>query len=119
MNGLLMAAQVESIATRVDNTIKVGLGLQELSPSKAAELLGLRGKVVVVYISPKETIPQSELDQVDAIDPEVNGKTQSQRLRNVLFVLWGKVPEGYKSFDDFYKAKTEAMIDHFKSKIPA
>lgn len=117
MNGTLISAQVETVGTRMDGTIKVVLGLQELSPSKGAELLDLRGKVVACYISPKETIPQKELDQVDEADPEFGGKSPSQRMRNVLYVLFEQSPEGFKTFDDFYKAKMEAMIIHFKSKL--
>ena len=118
MNGTLLAAQIEAIQTRVDNTLKVSLGLNEVSPSVGAELLGMRGKVVAVYISPKESITQKELEQVDQVDPEFGGKTQSQRLRNVLYVLFETNSEGFKTFDEFYKAKTEAMITHFKTKLP-
>lgn len=90
-----------------------------MAPAKAGELLGFANQLVAVYISPKETVSQKELDQVDALDPEFGGKSQSQRLRGVLFVLWEKVPEGFKDFDSFYKHHTERIIDHIKSKIPA
>ena len=81
--------------------------------------MGLANQLVAVYISPKETIDQRELKQVDQIDPEFGGKTPSQRLRGVMFVLWEKVPEGFKDFDTFYKHKMEVIIDHMKTKIPA
>lgn len=119
MNGLLLSAQVERVATRKDRTVSVTIGTQELSPSAAGQLFELGNKLVCVYLSPKETINQKEIDQVDQINPEFPGKSQSQRLRNTLFVLWGKVPEGYTDFDAFYRFKTEAIIDHLKSKIPA
>lgn len=117
MNGLLLAAQVESVGTRRDSTIKISLGLQELSPSKGAELLQLQNRLVAVYISPKDTIPASDIAQVDAVDAELPGKTPSQRLRAVLWRLWESAPEGFKEFDGFYRSKMEAMIEHFKSKI--
>lgn len=119
MNGLLLSAQVESVATRKDRTVKIVIGTQELSPAKAGELVGFANKLVCVYVSQKEVMTQAEMDQVDQIDPEFPGKTQSQRLRNVLFVLWQKVPEGFTDFDVFYKHQTEKIIDHFKTKIPA
>lgn len=117
MNGLLIAAQVEGVRTRKDRTLAVTLGTQELSPAQAGELVQLNGKVCAVYISSKETIPQKELDQVDAIDQEFNGKTQSQRIRNVLYKLFEQDPEGHKTFDNYYEAKTEKYIEHLKSKI--
>lgn len=118
MTGIILPAQIESIATRVDNSLKVGLGLQEISPSTAAELLALRGKVIVAYLSPKDVITKTEAAQIDAIDADLPGKTRSARLRNVLFVLWKSVPEGYTVFDNYYAAKMESIIDHYKSEIP-
>lgn len=107
------------MATRKDRTVAVTIGTQELSPSNAGQLVGYANQLVCVYISPKETVSQKEIDQVDQIDPEFGGKTQSQRLRNVLFVLWTKAPEDFKDFDSFYAHYTEKMIEHFKTKIPA
>lgn len=118
MNGLIIAAQVESVSTRRDRTVKIVVGSQELTPAKAGELMGLANKLVAVYISPKETITQAELNQIDAIDPEFPGKSQSQRLRAVLFVLWQSNNEGYKDFEGFYRHATELIIDEIKSKLP-
>jgi hypothetical protein len=117
MDGLLISAQIERVSTRKDRTVSVTLGSQELTPSKAGELMSLANKLVCVYISPKETLTQRELDQVDAINPEFPGKSQSQRIRAVLFVAWEKKPEGYAEFDGYYKFRTEAFIDKIKSEI--
>lgn len=116
MNGLLLAATVENITTRKDHTVKLTLGTQELSPGKAGDLFNLMNKTAVIYISPKE-VSQNEIDQVDQIDPEFGGKTQSQRIRNVLYLLFEKNKEGFKDFDSYYKSKTEKYIEHLKSKI--
>lgn len=115
--GLLLAVQVEGIRTRKDRTIAITLGTQELTPDLAGQLLGLQNNLCAIYVSSKEVINDEEMKKVDQIDPEFGGKTQSQRLRNVLFVLFEQNSEGFKDFDTFYKAKTEAMITHFKSKL--
>lgn len=117
MNGTLLACQVETIQTRRDGSIKIVLGTQEVSPSKGAELLGIMNKLAAVYISPKETISDVELKQVDAVDSDYEGKTQSQRIRSILYVLFTQGNDGFKTFDDYYKNKTEKFIDHLKSKI--
>lgn len=119
MNGLLLPAQIERVATRKDRTVSITLGTQELTPAKAGELMAIANKLVVCYVSPKETLTQQEIDQVDNINPEFGGKSQSQRLRGVLFVLWEKKNDGFTDFDAFYKHHTEKVIDHFKSKIEA
>ncbi len=116
MNGLLLPTYVENITTRKDHSIKITLGTQELSPSKAGELFQLLNKLAVTYISPKE-INQKEIDQVDKLDPEISGKTQSQRIRSVLYLLHQQNNEGFKDFDAYYRNKTELYIEHLKSKL--
>jgi hypothetical protein len=117
MIGVLLPVIIENISTRKDNTIKIVLSTQEVSPSVAGELFRLLNKLTACYFSPKETVSQKDIDQVDALDPEMNNKSQSQRIRNVLYKLYEQSPEGYKTFDNFYHAKTEAIIDHYKSKL--
>lgn len=116
MNGLLLPAYVENISTRKDKTVKITLSTQELSPSKAGELFSLMNNLVVTYISQKG-IPQNEIDQVDKLDPEFNGKSQSQRLRNVFYKLFEQGNEGFKDFNTYYHSKMDMVIEHYKTKI--
>lgn len=116
MNGLLLPTYVENITTRKDKTVKITLGTQELSPGKAGELFDLMNKLAITYICPKG-VDQKEIDQVDRLDPEFEGKTQSQRIRSVLFKLFQQDNEGFKDFDNYYKSKTEKYIEHLKAKI--
>lgn len=116
MNGILIPTYIENITTRKDKSVKITLGTQELSPSKAGELFTLLNNLAITYISMKE-ISQKEIDQVDRLDPEFEGKTQSQRIRSVLFKLFQQDNEGFKDFDNYYKNKTEKYIEHLKSKI--
>lgn len=117
MNGLILSSLVEAIQSRKDSTVKIVLGTQKLSPSQAGELFSLMNKLVAVYISPKESVSAKEIEQVDKLDPELHGKTQSQRLRNVLYKLFEQDGEGFKEFDSYYKGKTEKIIEHLKTKI--
>lgn len=117
MIGLLIAGQIENATTRKDRTIKLTIGTQELAPDKTASLFSLVHNVCAIYISPKEIIPQRELDQVDQLDPEFEGKTQSQRIRSVLYKLFSQNKEGFKDFDTYYHSKTELYIEHLKGKI--
>lgn len=117
MKGLLLSVIVEGHRSRKDHTVAVTLGTQELSQGQAGELFQFMGKLCAIYISPKEEINQAEIDQVDKLNPELGGKTQSQRIRNVLYRLFEQDHQGFKEFDTFYRAKTEAAIEHWKSKI--
>lgn len=117
MNGIVFPAIVERIATRKDHTFAITLGSNELSPSQGGDLLHLSGKLAAVYISPKETISQKEMDQVDSLDPELPGKTPGQRLRAVMFLLFKQDAQGHKDFDGYYKQKMEGIIEHYKKMI--
>jgi len=117
MEGTLLSCQVTGIRSLKDGSVSITLETQELSGGKAGEIFSLRNKVVAAYISPKETIKQSDLDQVDEVDVDLPGKSQSQRIRSVLFILYEQNKEGYKDFKGYYAAKTELLIDHLKTKI--
>jgi hypothetical protein len=117
MDGLILPIIVTSIRTRVDGSLSVTAETNELSPTKAGELFSLRGKTAMMYLSPKDVITQKEIDQVNAIDAEIEAKTPSKRLRDVLYVLFTQQPEGYKEFDSFYKYKMSIITDHLKSKL--
>lgn len=116
MIGVLVPVYVENISTRKDKTVKITLGTQEISPSNAGELFSLLNALAVCYISPK-SVSQQEVDQVDKLDPDMGGKTQSQRLRNVLYKLYEQNPEGFKEFNTYYHSKMELIVEHYKSKI--
>lgn len=116
MKGTLLSCEIESVATRRDNSVVIRVGTPELSAGKAAEILELRNKPAIVYISAKE-IPEEEQDLLDDIDPDLPGKTPSQRVRAVQFVLFKQDAEGYADFKSYYAAKMEKIIDHLKTKI--
>lgn len=117
MNGVIVPCLIENLATRRDGTLKLTLGTNEVTPEKAAELFSLLNKFALVYICEKDSMNVEELAKVDQLDPEFTGKSQSQRLRNVLYVLWEKKPEDFKDFTAYYHFHTERIIDHLKSKI--
>lgn len=70
----------------------------------------------VLYFKPKGLLTTAEVDELDAVDIELEGKSQSQRLRNVLFV-YHQQSESKDDFKAFYKRETEKIIEHYKSKL--
>ena len=34
-----------------------------------------------------------------------------------VFLMYGQNPEGFETFDRFYKHKIEVLVEHFKSKL--
>ncbi len=75
----------------------------------------------VLYYKSSGELTQKEVDEIDNADLEVEGKTKSQRLRNVLYVLYEQTTgqKDAEGFKDFYSNKMEQMIEHFKDKLDA
>jgi hypothetical protein len=117
MKGILIACIVEKITTLKDKSVKLVLETQEITPSRAGELFTLLNSLATVYISPAE-VSQREIAQADAIEPEMPGKSPSQRMRNVLFLLWQQDQEGFKVFDMYYQHKMEKYINELKQNLP-
>ena len=116
MTGTLLSAIVGSIRTLKDGSVSITFETPEVSPGKAAELFALRNMVAYIYVSANQ-ITNEERKVTDSLDPELNNKSQSQRIRNVLYLLYQQANEGFKTFDEYYKAKTELYIEHLKSKL--
>lgn len=117
MAKIILDCTLESLSTRMDNTIKVTIGTQEVGAEQAASLFALRGKFVKVLLS-DSGIQQKEVDAVDSlpIKDESKGKSKSQRLRNTLYIQWQQLGS-IGSFDDFYNGQMESLIDYIKSKL--
>ena len=118
MNGILFAATVEGIRSRKDKTVALTLGTQELTPEKAGLIFNTNSQLVSCYLSVKETVTAEEQEIIDSIEVETPSKTPSQRLRNVMYLIWKHSPEGYKDFNMFYLHHMEKVLEHFKSKLP-
>ncbi len=117
MKGILFAAQVGGIRSRKDKTVSLTLETQELNPEKAGELFGTNGHLVTCYLSVKEHITDSEMEIIDGVESPQQGKTPSQRLRNVLYVMWQQNNEGYTDKNLHYLHHMDKIIEHFKTKL--
>lgn len=114
---ILLESILEGISSKVDNTVSLKFGTQELDSSKAGELFSLRGKFVKLLIS-DTNITNLESELIDST-PLVNvkkNKTESQRLRAVLFRVHEQ-GNGEVDFETFYKSEINRIIDHYKTKL--
>lgn len=89
---------------------------KSINASTKAYLLELHGGVGYVAIK-KELFNTQERDAIESLKAEKHGKSQSQRIRNVLYRLYEKDDKGFRTFDDFYTDYTEKIIEHFKQQI--
>ena len=115
---ILIAAQLESFRSLKDRTLKLSFITNEPTPEDLQEIAKCSGQFGFLAFK-DEAFNNEEIEIVETLkaDFEETGKTESQRLRGVLYRLWEQKPEGYKIFADFYRAKMETLINHFKTKL--
>lgn len=115
--GLLKQVEFTKATRKADRSVTYTFVTDlEQSPEELMEadrLLQTRG---VIYFSNKGTLTQQEVDELDDVDIELEGKSKSQRLRAVLFVLWKQEGE-QGEFKEFYADRMEKLITMIKDKL--
>ena len=113
---IILKAQVESVSSRRDNTLKLVFGTQELK--EGAELFALQNKMVNLAINVLD-ISDSDIELLASnkfgIEDLPNKKSQSKRLRDVIYVLGKQL--GTDNDETFYQQKMEQIISFYKSKL--
>jgi len=118
MKGILTAAQIIGYNRKRDKSVSLRFETQEKSSNEIALIDSILDTFGYLYFKPEETLTKEEISELDNLDTELydNPKTQSQRLRNVLFKYHEQI-ETDISFKDFYKLETEKIISHYKKKL--
>lgn len=115
---IILPAILESYRSLKDKSVKVIFETNELTPE---QVMGIAGNLQQFgYLAFKnEPFKNKEKEVLENLrsDFEDTGKTPSQRLRAVLYVSWEQKPEGYQTFEDYYRSKMELIIDHYKNKL--
>ena len=116
---LLTAALLEGYSPRKDKTVTIRFSTQEKTPGQVAEIHEMLDTFGYLYFKPEEQLTKSEIAEIDDLDTDLydNAKTQSQRLRNVLYKNWEQDDKGHEKFKEYYKFQTEIIISHFKDKL--
>jgi hypothetical protein len=111
-------ATITKITTMRDKTIRLQVDTQEIPAEHEAELFKLRESFGVFAFAEAEINPEN-IKVPNYAKIEKQDKSPSERLRKTLYVLWDKagLKVRYPDFDDFYRAKTEEIINHFKKQI--
>ena len=116
---IILPAQLDGLRTLADKTLKITFETQELNPQ---DLLGLMENMhqfgYLAFQKEPFTGDQKEMISELKSDFEFKGKSSSQRLRSVLYVMFQNNNEGFDSSVKHYEHHMEKIIDHFKSKLP-
>ena len=116
---ILVPAQFDGYSPRKDHTIGLRFITQEMTPIEVGNIHEMLDGYGYLYFKSETALTKSETEELDALESDLidNGKTQSKRIRNVLFRLWEQDNGGHKEFKDFYKVKTEQIIEWIKAKL--
>lgn len=112
MKTIVVQTVIEGIRARKDGSLGVTFSTPELRPEEKTSFFELQNQNNEMTIKPLDESAPEEI----RVDADLNHKSQSQRIRDVLFILWKKDPMGLE-FDEYYKRQTEKIINWLKSKI--
>lgn len=115
MSKILLPAILNPLSRRKDKSVKLSFDTRELIPEETLSLLALEGSEGWLCFSPNQ-----EDIEIPDIHVEVDEKSPSERLRNVLFVWYKQETESGKYvgiFENFRKEKMESIINGVKSKL--
>lgn len=100
------------LRSNVDKGVSIGGHLPELTDEEFAALRSLQGVNSEIFIRPLDDEPEDVFE----VDKEVETKTDAQRLRSVLFLLWRAAGE-QGEFRNYYHQHMERIITHYKEQL--
>lgn len=116
MKSISLDAIITSIRSKVDKSIAFSVSTPELTQDEVAQFFQIQGMNVNLLITPTDT----ETKDIHEVKSELQSKTQSQRLRGVLYVLLeqtlGRKPE-HEEWETYYRQQTDKIIEYLKNKL--
>ena len=119
---LLKQCTLDGVTRRKDKSLKISfITSLEQSSSELMEVDKLLDSSGVLYFKQRSGLSTDEITQIDKVVlDKPNGKTQSERLRNVLYIYCkqkiGKEPTK-EQFAEFYQKYTEKYITYIKDQL--
>ena len=116
MSNLLIQVTLDRANRKKDKSVSLTFITQlEQSSEEFMKIDSLLNDSGVLYFKSNGNLTKEEVNALDEVEIEVEGKTKSQRLRNVLYVL--NKQENNGDFKNFYADEMERIIEHFKGKL--
>jgi len=118
MSKIICPVVLDGYSRRKDRTVSLRFITQEKSSSEIMQIDSMTDQFGILYFRGQEDMNHEEIKELDSIDLDLydEPKSQSKRLRNVLYIIWKQEGE-LGDFKKYYKQKTEEVIQHFKDKI--
>ena len=123
MNNLLIQVALDRSNRRKDKSVSLTFITQlEQSSEEFMKIDSLLNDSGVLYFKSNGNLTKEEIKELESVEIEVEGKSKSQRLRNVMYILHQQLSESNAvirniSFNDFYATKMEEIIEHYKGNL--
>lgn len=123
MSNILRTVTLDRCNRRKDKSVSISFITQlEESPEGLMEIDKLLNDSGVLYFKSNGNLTKEEIKALEDVEIEVEGKSKSQRLRNVLYVYYQQLSNSTEyytdnTFDLFYSKEMEKIIEHYKSKL--
>lgn len=116
---LITAAQLDGYRRLKDKSVSLRFITSEKTTEDIMVIDQLLDSFGYLYFKAENKLTESEINELDNLETDLydNPKTQSQRLRNVLYKNWQQNDLGHKEFANYYKYETERIIGHYKKKL--
>lgn len=112
MKIIQLPATVTSYKDKVDGSSSISLASRELSDEEILLLRRFRGAEGWFLFSPNK-VSEEEIPKGDA---PIEGKSHSQRLMNVMYLVWKQV-DGVGDFETWRRIQMEKLITLYKNKL--
>lgn len=115
---LLSSAQLARYNRLKDRSVTITFETDEKTSEDIAKIDSMLDCFGYLLFKPENRLTEQEIEEIDNIETDLydNKKTQSQRLRNVLYVYFQQRGLDME-FKDFYKSETDRIIEHYKRKL--
>lgn len=111
-NAIKCNAIITSITAKQDGSLGLRIATPELTAEEKLAVMALQGINTDLLISPLDTAPAETVE----VKSEISSKSQGQRIRSVLFLLWKQNGEP-GLFEEYYHSKTELYINSLKERL--
>lgn len=112
---IILPAQLNPISRRKDKSLKLSFETRELQADETMTLMSLEGIEGWITFS-----PNSEAIEIPEENAKLDTKTESQRMRSVLYRLYLQDTQASKFtglFQSYYSERMEKLIQLLKDKL--
>ena len=118
---ILRQVSFERLNRRKDKSCTLTFNTQlEESSRGLMEMDELLNDSGTLYFKSSGNLTEQEIKALDVSEIQIEGKSKSQRFRNVIYVYHNQLKDSGdtdKDFNSFYSEEMEKLINHYKSKL--